>query len=268
MKLTLASVAVVLLSSSVGADEVLLKDGRKIEFKVLTDAGDSYELITPVGTKISVKKSDFDKIIPVDTTVAPLTGASFTFDKKQKLETVDLFAKIDPKRDTVTGNWKLTPQGLRAELGDGVEWLGRLAIPVTPPEEYDLTAVVTRTEGVQDFAIGLVGGGKQFSIQFDGWFGVRSGLMGIDGKDADANGTGIPGKFFVNGKAKTMVFMVRKEGVIVVADGKDFIVWKADWDRIALSPQMAIPSKKHLILGVGKGAVLQITRLTLTSPKS
>src|SRR5437016_7617002 len=98
--------------SAIHADEIQTKDGKKIEFKLLADEGDFWELTTPQGTKVTVKKADFDKFIPSGVKDVPLTGASFTFDKKRKLETVDLLAKVDPKKDGITGTWKAVGGGL------------------------------------------------------------------------------------------------------------------------------------------------------------
>jgi len=47
--------------AAIDADEIQTKDGKKIEFKSLIDEGDTLELTTPQGTKVSVKKADFDK---------------------------------------------------------------------------------------------------------------------------------------------------------------------------------------------------------------
>src|SRR2546427_2270047 len=89
------------------ADEIQTKDGKKIEFKALTDEGDYWELTTPQGTKVTVKKADFDKLIPSGVKEAPLTGASFTFDKKRKLTMSDILSKIDLKKDELVPTWKM-----------------------------------------------------------------------------------------------------------------------------------------------------------------
>jgi hypothetical protein len=104
--------AFLLLVMPAMADEIQTKDGKKYEFTLLADQGDSWELTTPHGVKVTVKKADFDKLIPSGTKEVPLTGASFTFDKKRKLETVDLLTKLgDPKKDAISGTWKMTAKG-------------------------------------------------------------------------------------------------------------------------------------------------------------
>src|SRR5205809_7329509 len=107
MTKSLLLVLVLMTPGRLLADEIQTKDGKKVEFKVLTDEGDSWELTTPQGTKVTIKKSDFDRFIPGGVKETPLTGASFTFDKKRKLDKVDLLAKFDAKKDGLTGTWKL-----------------------------------------------------------------------------------------------------------------------------------------------------------------
>jgi hypothetical protein len=52
----LSVLATLILAGTVSADELVLKDGKKIEWKTITDEGDTYEVTTPQGTKITVKK--------------------------------------------------------------------------------------------------------------------------------------------------------------------------------------------------------------------
>src|SRR4051812_287373 len=70
-----------LLTTTVWGDELILKDGKRVEWVALRDLGDAYEVETPQGTKISVKKDDVDSLAKKK---APelLTGAAITFDKK------------------------------------------------------------------------------------------------------------------------------------------------------------------------------------------
>src|SRR5581483_2395104 len=102
------AMTILLLVAPGWADEIQTKDGKKIEFKSLTDEGDTLELTTPQGTKVSIKKADFDKYIPSGVREVPLTGATFTFDKKRRLETVDILTKLpDLKKDAIGGTWKM-----------------------------------------------------------------------------------------------------------------------------------------------------------------
>src|SRR5947208_758449 len=95
----------VLLAAIARADEIQTKDGKKIGFKALVDMGDSFEITTATGAKVTVKKEDFDKLVLAGAKEAPLTGASFTFDKKLKLNSVNLLGVVNPKKDSVGGEW-------------------------------------------------------------------------------------------------------------------------------------------------------------------
>ncbi len=247
------------------ADEIQTKDGKKIEFKTLTDEGDYLELTTPQGTKVTVKKVDFDKYIPNGVKEVPLTGASFTFDKKRKLETVDLLARVDPKRDGITGTWKAAAGGVNG--AGATNLIAKLQSAYTPAEEYDVTIVVEKKEGADGqpdgFCIGLIGGGKQFVFQCDA-LGF-SGPGSIDGAGPHTSGNSIPGKFFA-GKPRVVTIMVRREALIVQTEGKDFFTWKPDWSRVSLPPFLAMPAKNTLFLAAGS-QTYQITRWTVTSPK-
>src|SRR5882672_11299097 len=131
------TIALLLLAVPGWADEIQTKDGKKFEFKLLADEGDFWELTTPQGTKVTVKKADFDKLIPSGVKEVPLTGAQFTFDKKRKLSTMDLLSRVDSKRDGITGTWK---QAGGAIIGaGGMNLVAKLTSAYTPPEEYDLT---------------------------------------------------------------------------------------------------------------------------------
>jgi hypothetical protein len=256
--------AFVLLISIATADEIQTKDGKKIEFKSLTDEGDTIELTTPQGTKISIKKADFDKYIPSGVKEVPLTGAQFTFDKKRKLASIDLLARVDVKKDGITVTWK---QAGGAIIGTGgYNLIAKLTSTYTPPEEYDLTIEATRKEGIEDLMVGLIAGGKQFTFFFDSASSSVSGPGKVDGNDPQTNGISIPGRFFTNGKPRAFTIMVRREALLVVSEGKDFFAWKADWNRVSLHPALAMNTKNTLSLAVGQ-AGYQITRWTVTAPK-
>lgn len=266
MKNLIALFTLLVLCSALSADELVMKDGKKIEFKSLSDEGDHYDVTTPQGTKITVMKEDVEKLVPIVKMSTALTGAAFTFDKKRKLDTVDLLTKIDLKRDSVSG-WRFTGGAL---IGTGTQDdsapRAKIQIPITPPEEYDLTITAERKGGSDDIGFGLVGGGVQFAYVFDA-SQIWSGIYDVGGQGADTNGTGVQGKFFEQGKLRTIVFMVRKEALIVRADGKDHLVWKADWSKISLRPAHAVPSKNVFFVYCFK-STYSITKAVMTTPKN
>lgn len=261
--LTLASLILALASVCLG-DELVLKDGKTVSWKSITDGGDVYEVVTDEGAKVTIQKSDvvsFQKTKPA----TALTGATMTFDRKVKLTTTDLLKAVDAKRDAVAGSWTLA--GGKLTGAPPAEGHGRFIIPVTPQEEYDLTMVVTRKNGTEDLGVGIVGGGKQVTYIFDAFNGKVCGLYLVGGRGADTNGTGVPGPVFEKA-TRTIVFMVRKQGLVVQVDGKDFFSWAADWNNVSVSPAhtTGILAKGVLYLSVYK-ASFEISRIVLSSPR-
>lgn len=254
--------ATILLALPVGvsADELVLKDGKKLEWKTLSDEGDTYEITTPQGTKITVKKDEVDSFTKKKTE-GPLTGAQFTFDKKRKIEVVDLLAKVDTKKNTVSGSFTFTA-GKLTGASDGVN-APRLMLPYTPPEEYDVTMVVERIrDDVPELVLGFIGGGNQclFCV------GNTSGLQYVSGQNILENGLAVQTSWLEVKKPRTIMLMVRKEALIAQVDGKDFFAWKADWSKVSVHPVHAIPIKNWMYIELGRNAI-QVDRLTVTAPK-
>lgn len=250
---------------SAWGDDLVLKDGRKIEWKALVDLGDSYDIQTKQGEKLSIKKEDVENFVKTEVSnVAPLSGAVFVFDKKRKLDTIDLLSKIDPKKDAFSGNWKFMGGTLVGTSSPFTH--SKMLTSCTPPDEYDLTMTIERKDGTLDVYVGLVAGEKQFTFHFDGFNGYN-GLAMIDGMAPDLNGTGIKGSVFQNRKPRTVVFMVRKEGIVVQLDGKDYYKWRGDWSRVSLHGMMPVPKKDIIFFG-GFDNTVSISKATLTMPKA
>lgn len=255
-------VLLALMASSVMADELVLKDGKRVEWVGLRDNGDTYEIETPAGTKVTVKKDDVDSLAKRK---APelLTGASVSFDKKRKMQTIDLVRTVDPKRDGVTGTWRANG-GLFGQGGLNLMAKCQLSAFTDVPEEYDLTVDVVRREGQGELSFGLIGGGKQFQFVIDRLNSTWSGPWTSSGPEA--NGLGVTGKFLANGKPRSITFMVRRESFVVMVDGKDYLSWKAEWSQASMEPVVSVPMKNVLFVAAGDSA-FQITRMVLTTPK-
>lgn len=248
--------------AAVRADEILLKDGKKIEWTSIKDQGDSYEVETAHG-KVVVRKADIDRV----TTVLgsePLTGATFSFEKKRKLTVTNLLLGLDMKKASFQGNWALKGTELSGVCGGDAN--ARLFFPVPVPDEYDLTLEVARKSGDGDFDIGLVAGGKQGVLGLDAANCTLSGFM-LDGKPLDGVTNGTLGRFFTNGQARTIVCMVRKTGIVVAVDGKDFAVLPPEWGRLSVHPAHAVPSRDSLFLVCWRGTY-SITKAVLSTPKA
>src|SRR6185295_2426514 len=246
------------LPSIASADELILKDGKSVKWSSLKDLGESFEVETTDGVKLEIKKADVARIEFRARTAeasdsakadAALTGATFSFDKKVKLVQYDLLKSLDPKAGEGAGaDWKVNKGVLQADgskMGGGT---ARLETDYIPPEEYDLTMVVEYVQGDSHFAVGLVGGGKQFcfamNYEHSGW----NGLLSVDGKPLDKSGFGVKENLFPKGRAKrTVQIMVRKYGVNVRLDGKDYITFKDDWSRMMTPGGESVANKKNVI---------------------
>jgi hypothetical protein len=248
------------LVSSTQADELILKDGKKIEWVTLHSENDTYEVTTPQGTKVVVKKADVERIVPANSS-GPLTGATFSFDKKRKLETVDLLARVDIKKGVVSGSASMIGGKLT-----GADFT-KLVIPFTPPsDEYDITIVAEREKPGEGFSFTFIGGGNQCMFAFDAEKGVMSGIQLVDGKNIFDNGLSLQGGILELKKPRTIVMMIRKEAFIIQLDGKDWFVWKPDWTKVSMPTVHAIPPRNQFGLGLSQNAI-QISRILYTAPK-
>ncbi len=266
MRIFFLSLALFGISLNAAADTVVLKDGKIIEWKMLKDKGDSIELTTVQGSVMTLKKSDIEKIMLTD--AAPLTGATLKFPGKVK--SINLFGVIDPKRDAPKGKWRFSKNSLLCESDVDVPTLIELGCPI--PEEYDLTVIVERKEGVDPLYIGLVARGSSFMLEVDANKSTITGLTLGSGPGAESNGTGVPGPILDIGKSRTITCYVRKDFVAVAVDNKEILRWKGSYEGLSLPLHACLPGKKTaLFLGTYKMTAVQkctfvVHRLTLSSP--
>lgn len=259
MKNFITSLLVLLiLQPMLSADELVLKDGKNIPWKSITNDGDNLIVVTEDGKKLTVPKSDVDRITTVSKDApigGPLTGATFTFDKRRKLTVIDLLATIDAKRDGITGTWT---KGKTLVGAPPTESTAKCQIGTyTPPLEYDLTVVLEKKEGANGISIGFISpAGRQCEFRADHGGCTISGF---------ANKSW-PGKFFEAGKPKTITLMVRTQGLVIQADGKDFMVWSGDWKTVG-DTTGAVQKENILYFIVYSSGVYSISQITLTAPK-
>jgi len=207
------------------ADEVILKDGKSVEFRVLKDNGETIEVQTVDAKTITIAKKDV-KDVKLYVPKAPLTGATFTGDLTKGGGVTNLLPLIKPKEHATSGEWRFAGGALSGKNG-------LLDVPHIPPASYDVEIVVERREGESDLCIGLVGGGKPFAIMFDCGKGSWSGISAIDGKRSYENESRTNGKMLHPRKAVRIVCAVRADGVVVLVDGKEFIRWSGEPKRLS-----------------------------------
>lgn len=255
------------LSSVSTGQEIVLKDGQRIPWTSLTDAGDSITVEDKAGVRTKIQKDKILKMTAVtEDRPTALTGATFSFKKKTKA--FNLLTSVNPKADTFVGSWALSG-GILSNTGDG----SGARLMMTPPvndEEYDLELVAERTDGNEYLGTVLVGGGRQFLFVIDSNKAAMSGIWLLDGQGADkAKGDAVKLGAFLPKKQPTVItFMVRKSGLVVKLGGRDFYVLPIDdWKRLSLADYHNIPKEKAFGFVVGPYSAFRIHRITMTIPQ-
>jgi hypothetical protein len=253
-KILLSAISSVALSLVCHADDVVMKDGRKIEFKALEDAGDTYVITTPENTRVVVKRGDVDSFAKTEH-VSPLTGATVSFDKKAKLNVDDLLKRAEFQ----SGAWKTAPDGSVSVAKAGPSENATFHVRVAPAaDEYNLTAIVEREADGDNICFGLTGpGGARLTYFFDLDMGKESCILTADRKRISS----VPGRQFTAKKARTVTFMVRKSGVVVQLDGKDFSTIRTDW-KLAPFPGIMPTESGFGVEALGAG--VRISRLSIS----
>jgi predicted Ser/Thr protein kinase len=150
---------------------------------------------------------------------------------------VDLLALVnrgDLERDAP--NWRIEDGKLICEPAPAAS---RVQIPFhSPPDEYDLDAIIERTEGSRGINFGMMRREKVFYLGLDiaeslgtaRW----SGLGNIDGKGVadEENPTRTEGPKLMNGKKHSLRCQVRATGITVTLDGEPLCSFQGDYNRI------------------------------------
>lgn len=252
----------VLLSSVCLADDLQLRDGRRISWKTLTDDGDSYSIETRDGQTVKVRKSDVERILPPkDAPVPPpLTGASFTIDPKRSA-VVNLLAKSELVRSTPEGSWKLAG-GVLSGQATFPAWSGA-SFEADLTDEYDLTITAERVgPGDKTFVVGLVTPSGTCGWHFDAWGATASCLTVLGGQE----GEHVAGQVFKSGKPRTVKFSVRKDALLVTLDGKELWKGRVPWAVATVHPSVPVRERGRLFLAA-EGGSWRISAFTLTSAK-
>lgn len=248
----MTAIVLLALPIPVSADEIVLKNGKKIPFRVLSDGIDVVRVQTPDNRTLEIPKGairDVRFVVPK----APLTGATFTDDDTEAAaKPVNLFRSIDPKKHGVMGEWRYVGRRLQGSKG-------LLEVPYVPAtSSYDVEIALYRMEGPGAVTIGLTAEGRAFGFIVD-WSDLDkgeayvSGLVAIGPKRVYANETRINGQQLPRRKLRHVVCAVRPGRVVVLMDGKEVVNWKGDLK--ALSHPARPKNEPNLFLTVGRATI-------------
>jgi hypothetical protein len=220
--------------------------------RLLAHARSIYESALPDATGLLKAKIE-KRLEALGASAAPPTAAPAA-------GSVDLLKLINPAKDSVFGDWTCDGKTLTCTKRSPNS---RIQIPYLPPDEYDVTLVVERREGLEALGIGLARDATQWIIAVDGWGAGATGITAIDYRPGDSNETTHRGAVMTNGKPCTFVCTVRKDGVTMTADGKKIIDFKGNMDRLSNLGNLTMPNPKTLYV-VSYDCIYVITKYVLT----
>jgi hypothetical protein len=157
---------------------------------------------------------------------------------------LDLLALIDPARDAIRGNWAVEEGALISPNSRPAI----LEIPVKPPAEYELTAVVEELEGTDSFNMGLIVGESGVTAVIAGQHGTYSGLNLVKGRLGKVNETRSPGPVLQPGR-NTIVFRVTPSSLQVECNGKVVIQWTGSAGDLSYGFEWKEGAADHLKIG-------------------
>jgi hypothetical protein len=166
---------------------------------------------------------------------------------------VDLLAQIDPDKHAVDGKWEIRGTTLFTSNAE----YGRLTIPFTPPEEYQVELDVRQMLGTGPIVMGLVMQDRQFAVSVGQGYAQ---LHAIDGKAVD----GVQGKEFLKIHQFCKVICTVKPGhVKVTCDGVSALEVDCDVEKLSLPNEWKVPDEKLLFIGASH-CVHHVSSIRLT----
>ena len=153
-------------------------------------------------------------------------------------QAVDLLKRIDPKTHAVVGEWKFDGGSLVSGAERPI-----LQLPCTIPPEYVLSLIAHRRDGTEEFDIGLVSGGRQFTLVLGRSSGHWAGLEAIDNVWTGAKNptSRASANVFRGGTPVCIQAIVLKGRVVVLVDGERIIDWSGEPRRLT-SSALRLPS--------------------------
>jgi hypothetical protein len=256
---TLAIIVAILPAQIALADTLILKDGKKLEWSALVDKGDVLEVELKIGTKVTVKKDEIERVVftkPPDV----LTGASLAWDRKQKLQVADVLPKIDVS-EALYGTARKAGGGVVIVASPSLHTL--LPCGFTPPAEYDLSLTVGRKGPVGTFVVGVVVDGKQTTIHLDAYKNSVSGIMSYNGEDVRDSSLAYRGAVFGE-QPIVITCQIRATGFVVrVGEIAITSIAAENFPSIKLNRYLVIPDRSTLFIGA-LGGEFTVSKMAVT----
>jgi serine/threonine protein kinase len=158
---------------------------------------------------------------------------------------IDLIAKIKPNDENSVGTWRQKS----GELTVNAEESARIALPYTPPVEYDLDIEFTRHTGTLSIAVIFAAGSGLATFELDAWGRHLGGIQLIDGRNLQQQTTGAVQLPLNNGQRYRLRMQVRRDRVVATLDGRTLTTYVGNGSNLQPLELWRLPGNAPL--GVG-----------------
>ena len=163
---------------------------------------------------------------------------------------VNLLALVDLKRDVVSGQWEMTPEGLALTKRHAVDVL---EFKQSAPEEYDYEIEFTVTEGLADVGQLLPVAGRTLRWKMaQGFIELYSFGPNLDGKkpdDPERTEAVVQRPRLKTGRRYRSTVEVRKGSLRALIDGEGVLHWSGDLQRFGDESSSTVRDPAHVGLG-------------------
>jgi len=158
------------------------------------------------------------------------------------INAINLLARVDPGRDTVSGVWLIKNGELTCIRGKH----NRIELPYRPAEEYDFTIEFTRIEG-DDVNQVLTHKGRACIWEMGAYDNLICGFDIVANRSANENPTTAT-YAIQNGRRYTSLVQVRKDGMKAFINGKLISEYKTDWSDVEIYSKWKL--RDPMVIGV------------------
>ena len=167
---------------------------------------------------------------------------------------IDLLGLVDVKRDTVSGEWSRTADGLEVKQSrDAARGRARLQLPYTPSEEYDfdIEFTVGNGPGFIGQALSTAGHTLAWIVDQKVDIGTKAGFEMLHGKPLwDNSEVSVLRKQLVtNGQRHISHVEMRRGKVLGFLDGEKLVHWgegSNDFKQFEITPDSVMRDARHL----------------------